>query len=184
MPLPLQICFRNMEPSELLEREIRERAEKLERFADRIIGCRVTVEARHRSQQKGNLFHARIDLDFPGNDIIVDREGNLDHSFEDVRLAIRDAFDAARRQCEDRVRLGRERRARFHHASPPRGRVVRLDYGKDCGFIETLDGREIYFHRNSLVNADFVELQAGDTVRFHEEMGDKGPQASSVNVER
>jgi len=182
MPLPLQITIRNMEQSEALEREIRERAEKLERFSDRIIGCRVTVETRHRRRQ-GNLFHVRVDLELPGNDIYVDREADLDRSHEDVYVAVRDAFDAARRICEDRVRLRRDRRARFHHASPPRGRIARLDYGKDCGFIETPDGREVYFHRNSILNGVFEELQVGDPVRFHEETGNEGPQASTVNVE-
>ena len=65
----------------------------------------------------------------------------------------------------------------------PRGRIARLDYGKECGFIETPDGREIYFHRNSLLNADFDRIEIGDLVRFHEEAGEKGSQASTVHVE-
>lgn len=96
-------------------------------------------------------------------------------------MAIRDAFDAARRQLEDHAR--RHRRQVKVHAAAPRGRIARLDYGKDCGFIETPDGREIYFHRNSLLNADFARLEVGDVVRFHEEAGEQGPQASTVHVE-
>jgi len=181
MALPLQISFRNMDRSEALEREIAERAEKLERFSDRIMGCRVLVETRHRHQQ-GNLYHVRVDLALPGDDIIVDREADLDHSHEDVYVAVRDAFDAARRRCEDQVRR-RDQRVKAHE-SPPKGRIVRLDYEKDCGFIETSEGREIYFHRNSVLNAAFVLLKVGDPVRFHEEAGEKGPQASTVHVER
>ncbi len=181
MAIPLQIKFRNMDRSEALEREIAERVEKLERFVDRAVECRVVVETRHRRQQ-GNLFHVRVDLSLPGNDIIVDREADLDRSHEDVYVAVRDAFDAVRRRCEDQVRR-RDQRVKAHEL-PPRGRIVRLDHGKDCGFIETADGREIYFHRNSVLNEDFVALKEGDPVRFHEEAGDKGPQASTVRVER
>ncbi|MBP2676052.1 MAG: raiA ribosome-associated inhibitor [Deltaproteobacteria bacterium] len=181
MPIPLQIKFRNMDRSGSLEQEIRERAEKLERFSDRIIECRVLVETRHRHQQ-GNLFHVRIDLAVPGNDIVVGREADLDHSHEDVYVAVRDAFDAVRRRCEDQVRR-RDQRVKAHEPSP-RGRIARLDHGKDCGFIETADGREIYFHRNSVLNEGYAMLQVGDPVRFHEEAGDKGPQASTVRVEK
>ena len=79
------------------------------------------------------------------------------------------------RRCDQRVKL---------HESPPHGLVARLEYGKNHGFIETPDGREIYFHRNSVLNADFDRLEVGDPVRFHEEAGEEGPQASTVRVER
>lgn len=105
MKLPLQISFRGMDTSPATETLIRERAEKLERFHDRITGCRVVVEAHHRHQRKGRIYHVRVDLTIPGHEIVVGRERDEDHSHEDITVAVRDAFDAARRQLEDRVRL-------------------------------------------------------------------------------
>jgi cold shock CspA family protein len=181
MLLPLQITFRNMHRSEAIEEAIRERAERLDRFCNRIMGCRVVVETRHRHHQ-GNLYHLRIDLTLPGHEIVVGREPALHRAYEDVYVAIRDAFDAAGRRLEDFVRRD-DMRVKAHEL-PPHGRIARLDHGDGYGFIATPDGREIYFHRNSVLNAGFDRLGEGDPVRFHEEPGEKGPQASTVHVER
>jgi cold shock CspA family protein len=181
MLLPLQVTFRNMPRSDAVEQAIRERAERLDRFCDRVMGCRVLVETRHRRRQ-GNLFHIRIDLTLPGREIVVSREPTLHRAYEDVYVAIRDAFDAAGRRLEDFVRRD-DMRVKAHEL-PPHGRIARLDRGNGYGFIGTPDGREIYFHRNSVVNAGFDRLEEGDPVRFHEEAGEKGPQASTVHVER
>jgi len=108
MKLPLQITFRNMQPSEVMEQNIRERAEKLDLFCDQIMSCRVVVEAQHKHHQQGNVFHVRIDLTVPGDELAVSRDPGKDHAHEDVYVAIRDAFDAARRQLED---FGRRRRS-------------------------------------------------------------------------
>ncbi len=181
MRLPLQITYRNVSPSESIERCIRERAESLDRFSDRIMACRVVVEARHRRHHQGSLFHLRVDITVPGEEIVVSREPALHRTHEDVYVAIRDAFDAARRRLEDSAR--RHRRQLKVHEAPPRGRIVRLDAINDCGFIGTPDGREIYFHRNSLLNAELERLVEGDVVRFHEEPGEQGPPASTVHLE-
>lgn len=181
MRRPLQISFRNMHHSEAVERAIMERAERLERFSDRIMGCRVVVETRHRHHQ-GNLYHVRIDLTLPGHEIVVGREPALHHAYEDIFVAVRDVFDSARRRLEDYARR-RDQRIKVHE-SPPNGQIARLDFVKGYGCIETPDGREIYFHRNSVLDADFDRLEVGDPVRFHEEAGEEGPQASTVHVER
>jgi ribosomal subunit interface protein len=107
MKLPVQITFRDMSSSEALEANVREKAQKLDRFYDGIMGCRVVVEAHHKHHHKGNLYHVRIDLTVPGQELIVSREPVEDHSHEDVYVAIRDAFDAARRQLEDYARRHR-----------------------------------------------------------------------------
>src|SRR5512139_4124872 len=181
MRLPLQISFRNMHRSEAVEKAIAERAARLARFSDRIMGCRVVVETRHRHRQ-GNLYHVRIDLTLPGHEIVVGRDLSLHHACEDVFVAVRDAFDAARRRLEDYARRHDHRvKAR---ESPPHGHVAGLDRDEGYGFIGTPDGREIYFNRNSVLNWEFDGLEVGDDVRFHEEAGEKGPQASTVRVER
>jgi cold shock CspA family protein len=45
-----------------------------------------------------------------------------------------------------------------------------------------MDGREIYFHKNSVLDDKFKTLEVGTEVRFAESNGDKGPQASTVVV--
>ena len=104
MQSPLNISFRNMDPSEAIETRVREKAEKLERLYDRIISCEVVVEAPHRNHQRGKLYDVRINLSVPGDDINVGRTGPQNHAHEDVYVAIRDAFAAAGRQLEDHVR--------------------------------------------------------------------------------
>lgn len=102
MQIPLQITIRDVDHSEALEQRIREKAGKLEDFFKQIISCRVVVEMPHKHHHQGKQFDVRIDIGVPGKEIVVNR----DHH-EDVYVALRDAFDAAKRQLEDYVRISR-----------------------------------------------------------------------------
>jgi ribosomal subunit interface protein len=175
MKLPLQITTRNVSLSETAMSTIREKAAKLESFYDRIMSCRVLVEAPHRHKHQGIRYNVRIDLTIPAHEIVVKREPN-----EDLYVAIRDAFDAARRQLQD---IAHQQRGEIktHEPTHPIGFVRRLYPEGDYGFIETPDGREIYFHRNSVKgNGGFDHLTPDLEVRFVEEEGEKGPQATVV----
>ena len=101
MLLPLQITLRNIAQSAALDELIHEHADKLQTFHPKMSRCRVTVE-RAGHQQQGQQFVVRIGIKVPGAEIAVDRQ----HS-EDAHVAVRDAFDAARRQLEDHIRLQR-----------------------------------------------------------------------------
>ncbi len=96
MKLPLQITSRNVSLSENAEQTIREKAAKLDQFYDRIMGCRVLVEAPHRHQNKGCHYNVRLDITVPGSELVIKREEN-----EDLYVAIRDAFDAAKRKVKE-----------------------------------------------------------------------------------
>ena len=181
MKIPLQITFRNMEPSDAVEARIRDKAANLEQFAKDIMSCRVIVEAPHKHHNKGNIYAVKIDITLPGDEIIADRNPKQDHAHEDVYVAIRDAFNAVRRQLEDYVRLRRNKVKT--HKTLPHGHIKEIFRGEDYGVIDTQDSREIYFHRHSVINADFNQLEVGDSVHFSEEMGEQGPQASTVHVE-
>lgn len=104
MALPIQISLHGMGPSEAIEARIRERAEELAQFYDRIVSCRVVVESGPHHHHKGRIHSLRIHLTVPGGEIVVNRDPSKHHAHEDVYVAIRDAFDAARRQLEDHVR--------------------------------------------------------------------------------
>ena len=180
MQMPLQITFLHMEPSAAMESRIRERVAKLEHYYDRIMGCRVVVEAPHRHHHQGKIFHVRIDLTVPHGEIVVNREAGEDHAHEDVFVALRDAFDAMQRQLQDHAR--QQRGAVKVHEAPPSGRIARIFREQGYGFIETVDAREVYFHRHAMVNGDFAKLEVGTHVDFVEEAGEQGPQASTVRL--
>ena len=179
MPSWLQITFRNTDASPAVEAKIRERAGELEQFFDRIVSCRVVIEAPNR-RRHGDLFHIRVDLKIPGKEIVVKRDPPEHHAHEDIYVAVRDCFDAVRRQLEDYVR--RRRGDVKAHDVPAHGRIASLIAEKDYGFINAADGTEVYFHRNAVANGGFDKLVVGEEVRFslHPGEGEKGPQASAV----
>lgn len=175
----LQVTFRNIDTSEAVERKVRERAGELERFFDRIIACHVVIE-RPRRRRQGDLYRVGIDLTVPGKRIAVRRSPGDDEAHRDVYVAVRDAFDAARRRLEDHAR--RMRGSVKAHDVPPHGRIASLIAEGDYGFIAASDGSEVYFHRNAVANGGFDKLRVGQDVRFSVPPGggEKGPQASVV----
>lgn len=198
MILPVQTTFRNMDHSAALVTRIEEEARKLDRYFDRITSCRVMVEAPHRHHRHGQAFHVRIELGVPGKELVVTHDPTLqaksneeDQRYvtkttevnaphKDVHLALRDAFKAMRRQLQDYVHTLRQQ-VKTHHPAP-HAHVVSLYPEKDHGFIETDDGRQIYFHRNSVLNTVFEHLPIGSEVMFNEEFGEGGPRASTVRL--
>jgi cold shock CspA family protein/ribosome-associated translation inhibitor RaiA len=195
MILPVQMTFRNMDTSTAVAARIQEEADKLDRYFGRITSCRVIVEAPHRHHRYGDPFHIRIELGVPGKELVVTHEPTLKHEAQgewhkhlepgvphkDVYVAIRDAFKAVRRQLQDYVRCLRHD-VKMHRPAP-HAKVSKLFYKEGYGFIETPDGREIYFHKNSVLNSSFEHLDVGDEVTFSEEPGDKGPHATSIRLD-
>lgn len=180
MQVPVQITFRHMDPNTSAREQVERRVAELEQFYDRITACQVVLEASGRQHRQGNLFHVRIDLTVPGRSISVGRDPAAHHAHEDAHVAIRDAFDAARRQLEDYVRrMGGETKT---HAEAPVGRITKLFPERGYAFLTTAEGEEIYVHRNSVAEDGFARLKIGDKVRYAlaPDPGEKGPQASTV----
>lgn len=175
MEVTLQITTRDIPHSEALESRIREKAEKLEKFYPHIMSCRIVVELPHKHKHQGRIFDVRIDITVPGSELVVNRAAD-----EDVYVAVRDAFDAAKRQLEDYAR--RQRGDTKIHAPILHGKVTRLMSDEGYGFIETPDGRELYFHRENLAGHDFDRLTAGEAVQFLEDIGSEGYQAKRVST--
>lgn len=149
MKIPLQITFHQMEPSPAIEAKVTERAEKLDHYYEHIMSCRVIIEAPHHHHHKGNLYNVRIDLKVPGEEITVRGKPDLHRANEDIYVVIRDAFNAARRQLEDYAR--RRRGDVKHHDVPAHGTISELHPEDDYGRIRSSDGKDIYFHRNSVL---------------------------------
>jgi ribosome-associated translation inhibitor RaiA/cold shock CspA family protein len=172
MQVPLDITFENSEPSEAIRSEVEKQAKRLEKFDDRITSCNVAVIAPQARHRKGGLFKIDIRIAMPEHkDIIVTKTHGDTPEHEHVVVAIKDAFAAAQRQIEDAVR---EMRGQVKpHEAEDHGRVSKFMAGDDYGFIKTADGREIYFHRNSVFDDTFDRLTVGSEVRFVEEMGER-----------
>ena len=180
MNSPIQVVFRNMDRSEKIEQMVHERAKKLDRIFDRIVKLRVTVEIPHKHHKQGNKYQVSVDLTVPEKDIVVTRDTNGSKTTpESVYTVIKEAFDATRRQLED---YARKRRGdiKTPAASMPAAKISQMF--EDYGFLETIDGREVYFHSNSVVNDKFDKLAVGTEVSFVERQGEDGPQASTVKI--
>ncbi len=175
MERPLQITLRDMPQSDALEAHIRERVTALEKFHPRITGCQVIVEMPHKHKQQGNLFDVRIDLRVPGEEIVINREQS-----QDVYVALRDVFDAARRKLEEHAR--RQRGDIKAHAEVLHGRVSRLFLDEGYGFIEIASGDEFYFNRDNVVASAFERLNTGEEVQFVSDMSGDSPQAKRVSI--
>jgi ribosomal subunit interface protein len=175
LQVPLQVTFRGLPHSAALEDEIRAKAAKLEEFHPRITSCRVVVEELRKHHHQGRHFRVRIDLRVPDHREIV---ANREHD-EDVYVALREAFDHAKRQLED---VAREVRGDIKaHTTPQHGWVARLFPDEGYGFIRTADGREFYFSRENVVHPEFDHLAVDSEVQFIEDAGGEGAQAKRVS---
>ena len=155
------------------ESKIRERMQHLERSHGRITSCHVKVEAPHLHGHHGKIFQVSIDVRVPGGEVAVSNAHELNHAHENLMVAIRDSFDATE------PAQGSEA-----HEAECSGRtwVRRSDETEEgYGFIETPDGREFYFDRDSLSAGAWEALTPGTEVRFTERDGDKGPFATAVS---
>jgi ribosomal subunit interface protein len=175
MIIPLQITARTIELSDAMREEITQRAAKLDRIYDRIMRCKVVVEEPKRHPHEGKMYSVHIIMTVPGGELITKRELN-----KDLYVAMRDSFQAARRRLQEFAQ-GQRGEARIHQEAP-RVKITALFPDKGYGFLSSPEGYDVYFHENSIVNKDFNKLEVGMEVRFAEEMGEKGPQASSVIV--
>lgn len=179
MTIPVQITFRGIDRSEALAAWVQEWADKLEHVHGRIERCDVVVEAPHQRHRQGAQYRVRIHVAVPGADVSIDRDPGPDEAHEDPYVAVRDSFHAARRRLEDVAR--RQRGDVKTRVEPEHARVVYLDVQQEWGWLETGEGRRVYFHRNS-VRDGLEQLAVGSEVRFAEELGVDGPQATTVEV--
>jgi cold shock CspA family protein/ribosome-associated translation inhibitor RaiA len=179
MQIPMQVEFQGMKPQEALRDSIGKHVAELEDRFGRVIGCRVVLKGPGERHRTGGLYEINIRLSLPdGKEINIGRTPHQDERHSDIDFALNDAFKRARRRLQDQAR--RLRGDTKVHEAGPTGIVTRIEDG--FGFLETADGREIYFHGNSVLDDEFPKMKIGTRVSFAEEAGDKGPQASTVKL--
>jgi cold shock CspA family protein/ribosome-associated translation inhibitor RaiA len=171
-----QIAAHNFQLSPETTADIEQRVARLHRFYERMMSCRVSVDVPQRRRLSDtDQYRVRLDIGLPGGEIAINHQPR-----HELRTALDEAFATARRRVED---YARHQRGSIHpRASQPVGRVSQYYPLGGYGFIEATDGHEIYFDKRSVLGGAFDRLDVGTRVRFTEEAGDKGPQASTVAV--
>jgi cold shock CspA family protein/ribosome-associated translation inhibitor RaiA len=179
MQCPLQVTFRGIDHSDAIESIIQKRAERLDRFSEWITRCHITVDMPHQHRHRGNHFALHIVIETPLGQVAVIRDLSLDDGHKDFQSVVRDAFDTVTRLLENDLERQRGD-VKAHQRHEPTGRVTRLLDG--YGFLAPVEGDEVYFHENSVVDCSYADLGVGDEVRFSlaPEDSDQGARAASV----
>ena len=175
--LPVQVTIRDIPMSAALETHIRKKAEKLNKYYDRISSCRVVVEVPQKHKHRGKLFNVRIDITVPGKELVVTHKYD-----EDVYIAVREAFSAISRQLEEHSRKRHGRVKSHNHVM--HGHIARILFDAGYGFIEGNDGNEYYFNDSNVAYPKFNQLIIGDAVEYTPESLSEGRHAFHVLRER
>lgn len=182
MQVPMEVSFRNVSKTPEIEQLIAKKVAHLERICDNLISCRLAVEKPQKHQRHGNPYRVRIELRVPPkHEIVVENKPRKNPMHEGLHAVITDTFDTAENRLR-KVMDKMEGRVKRHPDQEPMAIVEKVFKDEGYGFIWGLDGTEYYFHRNSVLNNDFDRIEKGTGVNFVPESGEKGPQASSVEI--
>src|SRR3974390_2025344 len=180
METPLQIEFEGFQASPELQAAIEKHIADLEGRFGRVTAGRVVVKGPSDHHQTGGQYHVSVRLALPdGREVNIGRTPNEDERYSDLTFAVDNAFRRARRQLQDQARVMRGQTKQ--HENQPIGTVIRIDPSGEFGFLEGANGQEVYFNCNSVVGG-LSNIAQGTRVSYVEEMGEKGPQASTVKV--
>ena len=181
METPVEIEFQGLTANDRLRACVTKHIDSLEERFGRITACRVVIRAPSERHRTGGAHEIMIRLALPqGREVDIARSAKADERHADPLFALNDAFKRARRRLQDHAK--RMRGDVKTHDGPPIGTVRQFDEAAGFGFLETPDGREVYFHRNSILDGGLRHISAGTRVTFFEEIGNKGPQASTVKL--
>lgn len=178
-----KIVFEQMDTSDALRERVLQELADLEQIYGRITSARVSLSAPPREHKKGYLYRTNIHLVLPGGrEVAVSHNPQAGRAEHDMYSSIQDAFEAARRQLRDEVRQ-MEGKVKTHAGGVEQiGQVIRIFPEDGYGFIVTPSGHEVFFSQKKVKHNGFGQMQIGTRVYFEEEMGDKGPLATTVRI--
>ena len=181
MQVAPEVIFKGVERTAWVEEMVAEKLSHLERFSQDITRCHVTLTREQSSQKTGNHYSMMVEVRVPRqHDLAVRKQKQIVDMRTQLPAMIKAAFDAIEKQLKKTVEL--RRHDEKTHDAQPRGLVEKI-FADGYGFIRTMDdGRQFYFHRNSVLHDDFDRLEVGAQVRFTAQEGEEGPQASSVQL--
>ncbi len=182
MQKPLELTFKDIDRSDAIESLVHEKVDRLEQFCDNITSCFVIIEKPQKHQSSGNPFKVVIEVRIPPNkNLVVRRDPGEGEMHDPLDAVVRDAFAAMERQVKKTTELQRNEMKTPADAQVV-GIVREVVADEGYGFLQTLDGRDIYFHKNAVVHDDWGRLEVGTGVRYVEREGEEGPQASTVQI--
>ena len=209
MKVPPEITYKNIQATTELEDLLRKQIARLEKVCDYIMSLRVAVEQEQGRHQIGNPVYVRLDIRVPPNhELVVKRQSVLhvdakpkeneeaeetigqstvkhatitSRKDEPLPAVIRRTFDSARRKLERLVELHRGE-TKAHPQNELMAFVDKLNRDDGFGFLRSLEGEQIYFHRNSTLHDEWDRMEVGTGVRYSSEMGEKGLQATSIEI--
>lgn len=182
MQVPLEIACPDFELTDGIRTLIYDLAAKLDKVCDHITSCRVTIEMPQKHQASGNSFRVRIEAHIPPrHDLVVKRDAGQGDIHDQLPFIIHEGFEALERQVQ-KINEIQHGQVKTHPDQEVSGFISKIFPVEGYGFIEALDGRDIYFHKNSVLNGDFDRLTVGTGVHYVEESGEDGPQASTVKI--
>ncbi|MFW5801204.1 MAG: cold shock domain-containing protein [Spirochaeta sp.] len=183
MIIPAEITYRGVEKTETLDSLVQEKIANLEKFSNRINSCRVSIELDQNSQHTNNIYRVRIDLTMNhGQEIPVIEKTKPDDEKLGVEAIVRRAFDVARRQVI-KLKERQNHDVKTHPDQDVTGIVKSVFPDEEYGFIQAMDGEDIYFHKNSVANNDFDRISVGTGVSYSATEGVKGMQATVVHIQ-
>ncbi len=185
MQIAPEIIFHDVDRSPWVENYMLERLARLEKFAEGITSCRVSLTQEQASHHKGNRYSVMVEVRLPPNHDLAAKKGKIIHDMQtQLPALINLAFGAIERQLKKtaELRRGDVKHADLRHDGQPHGIVEKL-FDEGYGFLRAVDDdRQVYFHRNSVLHGDFERLAVGTEVRFTPQDGEQGAQASSVQI--
>jgi cold shock CspA family protein len=203
MQVPPEITYKGVNSIPEIDALLQKQIVRLERVCDYIVSLHVAIEKEQRRHQLGNPYRVRLDIRVPPNHELVvkrqsvlhadtrppgktDEETDMTDSIssrkeEPLPAVIRRTFDSARRQLEKLIERQRGE-TKIHPQNQITAFVDKLFREDSYGFLRSLQGEQVYFHKNSLLHQDWERLEIGTGVRYVPQVGEKGLQASSVEI--
>ncbi len=182
MQLPPGIVYAGVERTPALDGVVHKQIAKLERICDYIVSIHVAIQNYTPRRRTGNSYRVRIDTRIPrGHEIVVKRVSVASRQFEPLPAVILRAFKSTQRQLGGLVERQRHE-VKSHPQNQVAAFVEKIFRDEGYGFLRSLDGQQVYFHKNSCLHGEWERLTVGTGVRYAEEQGERGPQASSLEI--
>lgn len=122
----------------------------------------LSVEGPRPLPGEGGRYRVRLVVALPEDEFTITREAGEGSGAADLAAAVQDAFRTANRLLRDDANFRCD--TGVLTAPLPRGRVRLVMRDEDWGVLEATDGREVYFRKDSLVNASLDSLATGTEV--------------------
>ncbi|WFU39706.1 HPF/RaiA family ribosome-associated protein [Bradyrhizobium sp. CB82] len=176
-----QIAFENLAPPPGLQAAIERHISELEQLYGRATVGRITVRGSGDRREPDSQYHVSIRLALPnGSEVDIGWRSEGGEQYTDLSSAVDDAFNRVRSHLREHENLIGSGRIASREAETV-GTVVRIDPGRQFGFLKSATNQEIYFSSISILGAG-AEIAVGARVSYIEELGEDGLQAIAVKV--